>query len=457
MATLSDQIFVKTKSEATNHQIPTDQSGYDAEFLSKAIDLPVKSFELQTFGDEGAGGGFAGGIVCRLNNIEYKDHQSKCDRPKTLILKWLNMANGPTNGGSPNVGFLERLILFSVCKMEMNTEEVQRREYDFFSGKSMLHDKIRNAGIKLPDCYACDMLDYGNPNHCCMVWCNKKTKMRRYMLFGDITNEMAIKYKVTSTNMMEKHIGIATTTMAKIHAVNWKYNKNDKMLSEQIQSTYWYDCVFGRTPVLNKMKNKYTFKKYFDEWGCERTYLSDEKISKPLIELEVLYANKISKIIENLNNKQTILHGDYHFGNIMFLKDVDDVIILDWQMYGYGHVMYEFVYFVFGTLANEKYIDRTRAFNYLKLYYDELIKLNPGIAIDMTWEETQKIFVCVLFELYVWVIGTYRAIVKKRKVRDQENKRDTRFIEVNEVLGLRDEHITLFVADLMNHLNDYGL
>lgn len=277
------------------------------------------------------------------------------------------------------------------------------------------------------------------------------------MLFGDITNEMANKYEVTSTNMTEKHIGIATITMAKIHAVNWNYNENDKILSKQIQSTYWYACVFGRTPVLNKMKKKYTFKKYVDEWGCERTYLSDEKISKPLIELEVLYAEKISKIIETLNNKQTVLHGDYHFGNIMFLKDIDDVIILDWQMYGYGHSMYEFVYFVFGTLANEKYLNRTRAFNYLKLYYNELIKLNPDIEIDMPWKETQKIFVCVVIELYIWVIGTYRADIKKRKVRDQENKRDTRFIEVNKVLGLRDEHITLFVADLMNNLNDYGL
>ena len=66
-----------------------------------------------------------------------------------------------------------------------------------------------------------------------------------------------------------------------------------------------------------------------------------------MVRLETLYRDKISTILENLDDKQTILHGDYHCGNIMFLKGVDDAIILDWQMYGHGHFAYEFVYFVY--------------------------------------------------------------------------------------------------------------
>ena len=38
---------VQTKSEATNGNIPINQSGYNADFLSQAIDMPVKSFEVQ--------------------------------------------------------------------------------------------------------------------------------------------------------------------------------------------------------------------------------------------------------------------------------------------------------------------------------------------------------------------------------------------------------------------------
>ena len=60
-------------------------------------------------------------------------------------------------------------------------------------------------------------------------------------------------------------------------------------------------------------------------------------------------------------------------------------------------------------------------------------------------------------ELFVWVIAIYRADIKKRNVRDAENKRDKRFVEVNGVLDKRDENFTLFVVDLMNNLKEYGL
>ena len=260
-------------------------------------------------------------------------------------------------------------------------------------------------------------------------------------------------------NITEKHIEIAIKNMAKIHAVNWGYakKKNSKLL-KTIKSTYWYPCVFGWTKVLNDMKKKYSFQKYINEYGSERIYLAENKISEPLVRLETLYRDKISTILENLDDKQTILHGDYHCGNIMFLKDVDDAIILDWQMYGHGHFAYEFVYFVYSALANAPYIDRTRTFNYLKLYYDELIQLDDGtINEELTWEEAKRVFVCVCLELFVWVIAIYRADIKKRNVRDAENKRDKRFVEVNGVLDKRDENFTLFVVDLMNNLKEYGL
>ena len=130
--------------------------------------------------------------------------------------------------------------------------------------------------------------------------------------------------------------------------------------------------------------------------------------------------------------------------------------MLDWQMYGHGHSLYEFCYFVYFVLANDEYVDRSRIFKYLKMYYDKLSGLMIYVKDQISWKETQKIFVCICLEMYVWVVACYRADIKKRKMRDKENVKDRRMVDVNKVLDIRDKHLTLFVVDLMNNLEDYG-
>ena len=443
-----------TRVGATGGKIPADQAGYTTAVLSDALGLPVKSFEIQNFGEEGAGGGFAGGVVCRVKDIVYEEVHEK-NLPKSLILKWFNMSNSVSNGGAPDTNFLERVLLFSICKLKMDTEEVQRREYDFFGPKSYLRPSIENAGVKIPQCYASDILDFGNPSLCCKVWCNQKTKMRRYMVFEDITDSMAEKYDVAAIQFDESHMSLAVENMAKIHSANWGYSKDQKMAS-RVHEAYWYACVFGWTTPLRKAKRRYKFSKYANEWKVEREYLNEYRVSEALTRLESFYRNEVSNIVENLDHKQTILHGDYHFANIMFLKNCEDVVMLDWQMYGHGHALYEFCYFLYFVLANDEYVDRSRTFKYLKMYYDKLCELTISVKEEMSWKETQKLFICICFEMYVWVIACYRADIKKRKMRDKENTKDKRMVGVNKALDKRDKHLTLFVVDLMNNLEDYG-
>eukprot|EP00944_MAST-04C_sp_MAST-4C-sp1_P015088 g15088.t1 len=443
-----------TRVGATGGKIPADQAGYTTEVLSDALDLPVKSFEIQNFGAEGSGGGFAGGVVCRVKDIVYKEAHEE-NLPTSVILKWFNMSNSVSNGGAPNTNFLERVLLFGVCKLKMDTEEVQRREYDFFGPKSYLRPSIENAGIKIPQCYACDMLDFGTPTLCCKILCNRKTKMRRYMVFEDITDSMAEKYDVDSIKFDEKHMSRAVENMAKIHFANWGYSKDPKV-AVRVKEAYWYACVFGWTNPLRKAKRRYKFSKYANEWRIEREYLNEHRVSEALTRLESFYRDEISNIVENLDHKQTILHGDYHFANIMFLKNCEDVVMLDWQMYGHGYSLYEFCYFVYFVLANDEYVDRSRTFKYLKMYYDKLSELMVSVKDQISWKETQKIFVCICLEMYVWVVACYRADIKKRKMRDKENVKDRRMVDVNKVLDIRDKHLTLFVVDLMNNLEDYG-
>ena len=70
-----------------------------------------------------------------------------------------------------------------------------------------------------------------------------------------------------------------------------------------------------------------------------------------------------------------------------------------------------------------------------KIASDQVSVVDDGtINKELTWEEAKRVFVCVCMELFVWIIAIYRADIKKRNVRDAENKRDKRFVEVNGVL-----------------------
>ena len=59
------------------------------------------------------------------------------------------------------------------------------------------------------------------------------------------------------------------------------------------------------------------------------------------------------------NDKQTMVHGDFHRGNLFFrqadpdaLSEEDDCAVLDWAFYGTGHCCWELYYFMRNVWAS---------------------------------------------------------------------------------------------------------
>ena len=65
---------------------------------------------------------------------------------------------------------------------------------------------------------------------------------------------------------------------------------------------------------------------------------------------------------------QTTLHGDFHRGNLFYHKPtldatgalgVEDIVAIDWAMFGRGHVAHELVYFLNTSVDRQRAADFT--------------------------------------------------------------------------------------------------
>ena len=84
--------------------------------------------------------------------------------------------------------------------------------------------------------------------------------------------------------------------------------------------------------------------------------------------------------MENRPVPFTLIHGDFHPGNILWVPDDSDfpVRMLDWEMAGVGRASQDLGKYVIGVLDHSKY-GRDYHENLLRLYHNELMNANPSI------------------------------------------------------------------------------
>jgi len=116
---------------------------------------------------------------------------------------------------------------------------------------------------------------------------------------------------------------------------------------------------------------------------------SDPKIRDALLTFAEHYPTLSQKYFTNhrltsgpLFRHSTLLHGDFHLGNLFFeteskdsMKLIKNVYVIDWQHYGIGHPSTEFVFFLSWTKPDED-----SDLKLMKVYYEELTKkISPEI------------------------------------------------------------------------------
>jgi hypothetical protein len=90
---------------------------------------------------------------------------------------------------------------------------------------------------------------------------------------------------------------------------------------------------------------------------------------------------------KSLPRDQTVLHGDFHKGNLFFRPvaegptDPSEVICLDWAMYGAGHCTWELNYFF--LLSVDKRCSLEDEFAICKAYHEELVRCRPDVGYSL--------------------------------------------------------------------------
>lgn len=114
----------------------------------------------------------------------------------------------------------------------------------------------------------------------------------------------------------------------------------------------------------------------------------------------------ICRVLDRLDSS-SMIHGDFHAGNIFFRRDCDELRVLDWQIWGKGIPASEFAYIF--TLAHTNpgsEFDPAQLDSCLRLYHDTLTSQpdltgisKDSFPLEVLRAQAECVFCCMLFSM----------------------------------------------------------
>jgi len=243
-----------------------------------------------------------------------------------------------------------------------------------------LHGRLEELGIKSPKPFYLEIQDYGGRSPLLYLM-GFRTWFRSVMILEDLGQH---KSWSIGNHIPDECADIAAKNLAKLHSSFWD-NTQLKLINPDMNWTAVIETFLEKGIPYPKKKEIVTER--LNNWQETHPIFKDPEIRSTLISLTNLYS-KISdhqKTHGSFFSHSTLLHGDFHPGNMFFVTDpetkkVNDAIFIDWQIYGFGNPSTEFAYF----LSNNVKPDPARDQRLMKIYYDELTqKVSPD---SYPWE-----------------------------------------------------------------------
>jgi hypothetical protein len=174
--------------------------------------------------------------------------------------------------------------------------------------------------------------------------------------------------------------------MAQLHSLNWYKPLHPNIPLDSKPEGYILFFNLNQS-ILNKFATREEIPEIGKVWKDKVPYLTEPLVQESLLtcadNIQKLKKYSTNDILPSgdLFRHHTFLHGDYHHANIFFIPETSkedgnltkDMVIVDWQLYGYGHPSTEFCYF----LENSVVFDPEQDIMLMKLYYEELTKTVP--------------------------------------------------------------------------------
>ena len=296
------------------------------------------------------GGGLAGGAVVRITDIVYGglvDGSSGggAALPRVLIHKWCS-ASEILQAKT----FQERLLMGVLFRLE-NYYGV-RQEITVYKD---LAKELNAAGVATPTVFYCALDDGGKASDtplCCAICCPRRTYLRSTVLCEDMGARGFTAGLVTSGPRLSQQSALAAiTALARLHAWGWGGRERGERESK------WTALIAGHLKLSHALLKHFhtdtTLQTFLDVWS-PREHASDLRepgLRSMLWDLRANFSSWFERGC-NMPRDQTLLHGDFHLGNIFVKEDdevmtqPDDVTVIDWAYMGAGHSSWELNYFL---------------------------------------------------------------------------------------------------------------
>jgi len=336
-------------------EVTSDNFNCSSNWLSQIMGYPIDKFDIKFVG---------GGFTTKSYRVNLQG-----ENPTSMFVKYLvKDKNEP-----PWMAALSNIFGAGI-------ESISRKEVFFYKH---LRDVFAKNGIQTPKSYYAEAEDFGDRSFL-FTLLGFTSGYRGVLCLQDLG-----KHESYSTGHLynERHALFVAKKLAQLHALNWNTPIHPELPTFKSDL---YTAMFNLIDYLPKFPKKQDYvSKRIDVFKSHHffNYLSNPNIRDALltftdqhVKLHKYFSNNVQSGL--LFQHKTFLHGDFHPGNIFFIneaspknpqmKEIKDIVLCDWQGYGYGNPSTEFSYF----LSNVEF-DPERDQKIMKVYYEELIKTVP--------------------------------------------------------------------------------
>jgi len=348
----------------------TDHFNCNADWLSRILGYPIESFNIQPV---------VGGLSTQTYRINYT-REDEIGQSSVFVKYIIKEKDEP---------FIVRVFTaFSNLTLEAGS----RKEAFFYTH---LYDSFNHHGIQTPRPLYVVIEDTGDLP-VLLYLMGFHSDFRGVICLEDLGK--CENFSI-GTFIPENFAFASSIKMAQLHALNWYQPIHPNFPSDYKPDAYFQFFNFNQN-FLTKNLNKDDMMDRLKLWVDECPFLNEPQIRNALItfsdhkDMLVKYCTNDKLSSSPLFQKRTFLHGDFHPGNLLFKtepsqedtesKDIKEVVLIDWQCFGYGHPSTEFSYF----LCNAIEFDADFDLKIMKMYHEELTKtVKPE---EYPWEVFQR-------------------------------------------------------------------
>ena len=346
--------------------------------LGWSADVGEILLEVEGGEDIKNGGGIAGGRTVRVKDIAYSPG---AEGPAALVEKWCSTDDTVPKEVSG------RLFIWALG-LRVLADKAAVREVEVYRD---LAAALSTAGVRIPRLFYAGVDGSADMPTCCFLWRPDSIYCRTVLLLEDLSTSgfSSCGHAVLdwASALDADIVAAGLRTIARIHA--WGWGRTGEPPSKGLYPPFFGGHWAQRKFVLKKIGTSKVMERFIDLWQDrpERTCLQNPEVLEMLWDLRANIHRWCSRI-EALDREQTMVHGDFHRGNI-FAKREDgsvEVCTFDWSFFGTGHVAWEVVYFLREGWARKappfSAIDAEEEAQ-LRLYHEALLAARPDVGYSL--------------------------------------------------------------------------